>query len=201
MADIIARYDNPEGRAQIGERIKALRKEKGFTQKQLAGYISDVVHVDSDTGFGQSTVSGWETGNQLPPLPKLIALSEIFRCDIGYLLCDYDTKRKTVADIAEFTGLSETAVDFLESLKQEKTIKCEYALKAIDLLLADCNVDFWKRIFLYLTNDGTPYGASVKGETELKIFDGEEILGLYLSENNAYLKQLRNKWQEYHRNI
>lgn len=99
--------------AAIGQRLKELRKERSMTQKQLAGLISDLVPTDKEKGFGQSTISGWEKGNQLPPLPKLIALSEIFACDISYLLCDYDTKNKDISDISRITGLSEQAVNTL----------------------------------------------------------------------------------------
>lgn len=107
MADLYV-YENR--REQIGKRIKALRKEKKLTQKQLAGRITDIVPTDKDKGFGQSTISGWERGEQLPPLQKLIALSDIFQCDISYLLCDYDIKKKDILDISQFTGLSEKSV-------------------------------------------------------------------------------------------
>lgn len=117
MTDIFM-YDNRS--KQIGERIKALRKEKCMTQKQLAGFISDIVPTDKDKGFGQSTISGWERGDQLPPLPKLIALSEIFQCDISYLLCDYDNKKKDISDVSEITGLSINAAKTIVEIKRAR---------------------------------------------------------------------------------
>lgn len=105
---------------QIGKRIKALRKENHLTQDQLAAQIDIIVPPVNEKGLRQSTISGWEKGSQLPPLQKLIALSEIFQCDIAYLLCDYDKKKKDVSEVSDFIGLSEQAVSFL--LKCDKTI-------------------------------------------------------------------------------
>lgn len=115
MTDIFA-YE--KRREQIGKRINALRKEKELTQKQLAGLITDIVPTDEDKGFGQSTISGWERGKQLPPLPKLIALSEIFQCDISYLLCDYDKEKKDISDVSEITGLSINAAKTIVEIKR-----------------------------------------------------------------------------------
>lgn len=116
----------------IGKRIQELRKAKKMTQRQLAGRISDIVPTDKDKGFGQPTISGWERGEQLPPLPKLIALSEIFQCDIAYLLCDYDKEKKDVSDIAEMTGLSTAAV---KAIVDDRYGRKETRIEALNLLL------------------------------------------------------------------
>lgn len=116
---------------KIGKRIKALRKENHLTQDQLAAKIDSIVPPINEKGLGQSTISGWEKGSQLPPLPKLIALSEIFQCDIAYLLCDYDKKKKDVSDIAELTGLSEKSVDNLLYLKTLSKIKKLFVLENV----------------------------------------------------------------------
>ena len=140
MADIHV-YDNRTRSERIGERIKALRKEKKLTQKQLAGFITDIVPTDKDKGFGQSTISGWERGEQLPPLPKLIALAEIFQCDISYLLCDYDKEKKDISDVSEITGLSINAAKKIVEIKRARGIA---GLEILSQLIT--NPVFWNAI-------------------------------------------------------
>lgn len=108
MTDIF-KYD--KRRKEIGERIRQCRKAAKLTQDQVAARVTQI--LPSDGGISQGAVSAWEKGVQLPPLPKLIALSEIFHCDIAYLLCDYNKKQKDVSDICELTGLSYAAVNTL----------------------------------------------------------------------------------------
>ncbi len=60
----------------FGEKIKDLRKEKGFTQKELAEKI----------GQAQSTVFYWEQNKQEPNISSLKKLCEIFDVSADYLL-------------------------------------------------------------------------------------------------------------------
>ena len=117
MNDIF-RYKKIERVRQIGKRIKDERRKKKLSQQKLADAISSIM-VDSDPdykGTEQNTVSNWEKGVSLPPLSKLIALSEIFDCDLGYLLCDYDEPKRDLADVVEQTGLSGKAATRLKTM-------------------------------------------------------------------------------------
>ena len=117
MNDIF-RYKKIDRVRQIGKRIKDERRKKKLSQQKLADAISSIM-VDSDPdykGTEQNTVSNWEKGVSLPPLSKLIALSEIFDCDIGYLLCDYDEPTRNLADVVEQTGLSGKAATRLKTM-------------------------------------------------------------------------------------
>lgn len=105
MADIF-RYDLRC--KKIGKRIRDLRKEKGLSQDELASRLYELTPNDKKA-IGQSTISGWEKGDYLPPIGRLIALAEIFECDIAYLLCDYDKEKKDISDICDMTGLSAAA--------------------------------------------------------------------------------------------
>lgn len=60
----------------LGNRICTLRKEKNMTQQQLAEmlFVTD------------KTVSSWESNRTEPSLETIINLSEIFDCDISYLI-------------------------------------------------------------------------------------------------------------------
>ena len=131
-----------QGKAQIGKRIKDERNKKKLSQQELADAISAMLNSDPVCkGIGQNTVSNWEKGITLPPLSKLIALSNIFGCDIGYLLCDYDEPTRNLADVVEQTGLSGEAV---KSLVLRKTQKDIAGLDILSSLLSDRK--FWEAI-------------------------------------------------------
>ncbi len=67
---------------KIGERIKSLRKEYDFTQKQLADMLN----------YGHTAISNYETGKNEPSIADLIKLSEIFQVSVDYLLCKTNIK-------------------------------------------------------------------------------------------------------------
>lgn len=57
-------------------RIKTARKQKNFTQKQMAELLN----------IKQSTYSKYESGNRRMPLDKLIALCKITNVSANYIL-------------------------------------------------------------------------------------------------------------------
>lgn len=60
----------------FGERLKELRTDKGWTQKELASRI----------GCAQSSVFYWEQNKQEPSLSVIIKLSVLFNVSADYLL-------------------------------------------------------------------------------------------------------------------
>lgn len=60
----------------LGARLKALRKAKNLTQKELAEKIN-VTHV---------SISGYENGNRTPDTETLQALADFFNVSTDYLL-------------------------------------------------------------------------------------------------------------------
>jgi len=56
--------------------LQAIRKEKGFSQQQLANRL----------GVSRSTVAMWETGGSEPDIETLTKLAEIFNVSIDRLL-------------------------------------------------------------------------------------------------------------------
>lgn len=86
---------------KIGGFMKELRREKGFTQEQLAEHF----HVS------RRTVSRWETGSNLPDLDLLIELADYYEIELRELL---DGERKgedmdkeleeTVRKVAEYSN-------------------------------------------------------------------------------------------------
>lgn len=125
--DDISVYDRSKN---IGIRIKSERKRLHMTQGELCNRLEDMRKVP----IAQSTVSDWENGKQTPPIERLIELSKIFRCDCGYLLCDYDSRTRDSDKICQKTGLSEQSVNALCSLHAFDDN--EYAA-VLDFLLMD----------------------------------------------------------------
>jgi len=69
---------------KVGQRIASLRKERGYTQEQLA----EILHVT-----GQA-VSKWEKGHSLPDTSLLPVLAEILKTSIDRLLTGQDIGTK-----------------------------------------------------------------------------------------------------------
>ncbi|MCD8130548.1 MAG: helix-turn-helix domain-containing protein [Lachnospiraceae bacterium] len=106
---------------KVGNRIYECRSEiiidgKKMTQEDLAEKIGKI----TGKGITRSTVIGWEKGKPVAKLEQLVALCEIFNCEMGYLLCEegFETKTRATADIQAQSGLSLKAVKTLTSLSK-----------------------------------------------------------------------------------
>ena len=63
-------------RKAVGNKLKALRKQKRLTQKELAATLD----------IGISQLNKYESGRHMPPIKKLIQLSNIFDTTLDYLV-------------------------------------------------------------------------------------------------------------------
>ena len=61
---------------EISEKVLQLRKANNLTQEELAEKLN----------VSRQSVSKWESGQTIPELEKLIALSEVFQVTTDYLL-------------------------------------------------------------------------------------------------------------------
>ena len=123
----------------IGKRIKALREEKGISQKDAAQQI----------GIQQSTLSKYERGKQDPRFKELCLVADGFGVSVDYLLCRTEipsipTDGKLQA-AAEVTGLSNSALSALQEYTEgERT--------AVSVLLE--NAQFRKVLYLIRIKTG-----------------------------------------------
>ena len=84
---------------KIGLFLKELRREKEFTQEQLAEQFN----------VSSRTVSRWETGTNMPDLSVLVELSDFYQVDIKEII-DGERKseimneemRETLIKVAEY---------------------------------------------------------------------------------------------------
>ena len=86
---------------KIGKLLQELRKEKGFTQEQLAERM----------GVARRTVSRWETGSNMPDLDILVELSDFYAVDIREILSGErkgermnEELKETVMQVADYSN-------------------------------------------------------------------------------------------------
>lgn len=98
---------------KIGARISAERKALGESQGALAVKLN---YVESY----RQMIGRWESGTELPSLDNALKLCKEFNCQLGYLLCEpeYTLKTKQKTDIHTATGLSESTIDKLQTMKE-----------------------------------------------------------------------------------
>ena len=125
-----------ERRRNVGFRIYYERTSRKLTQAKLAELVAEIT---GDEQISQSTISDWERGITMPPVTRLFALSKIFQCNCGFLLCDYpddyDEKTYNAHLISLNTGLSHESVEYLCASKSWGDGK--NAASVLDLLIWD----------------------------------------------------------------
>lgn len=75
----------------FGENLKMLRKQKGFSQEELAARLHVV----------RQTISKWEKGLSIPDAEMLICLAEILEVSVSELLGEKLESEPDTNDIAE----------------------------------------------------------------------------------------------------
>ena len=85
-----------------GDKLRDLRNERNLSQAQLAKRI----------GVTSSTIALYETGERLPSLPRLIALSRSFGVTTDYLL-GVSRQKDCFLDVV---GLTQKQIESLEAI-------------------------------------------------------------------------------------
>ena len=133
---LISTQTTQGGFMNIGKRIAELRKERQWTQQELAEkiYVTD------------KAVSKWEQGLGCPELSTMIELSKIFGVSTDYLLKgeEYEKKPEIKAEITKSkvmtvgeSVIARTHAEFLNILlnkKYSKYMKCTYKFDSINLI-------------------------------------------------------------------
>lgn len=97
----------------IGKRISSEREN--FSEKKLTQF-----ELGEKLGYNAKTVRKWEQGKTLPELTTMLQMCEMFGCELGYLLGEYNTRTRAAADIQSATGLRESAIKKLATYQAEK---------------------------------------------------------------------------------
>lgn len=120
----VQRYDLKK----IGKRIRFERRSLGFSRAEVFG---EALHI------GRTQVEQIEQGKRLPDLDTLVKMAELFDCEIGYLLCEYDSKTRAATDICNKTGLSAEAVYQLEKLQTLNSPFTDFVQKFLSTQIID----------------------------------------------------------------
>lgn len=75
----------------FSENLKTLRKQKGFSQEELAARLHVV----------RQTVSKWEKGQSVPDAGTLIRLAEVLEVSVSELLGEKIENEQAASDVAE----------------------------------------------------------------------------------------------------
>lgn len=167
-----------------GEKLAALRREKGFSQEQLA----EALHVS------RQSVSRWEMDAAFPETDKLIRLSRLFGCSIDFLLNNEVQSLAPEPDAltadACFRFFRECGFFFLATCAQDRP-----HLRPMGMILSDGNLFFAtdKRKNVYAELIANPFiemagynlntnkwlRISGRAEVEDSLRIREEMLSLY----------------------
>lgn len=125
----------------LNENLKTLRKNKGYSQEQLAVRLNVV----------RQTVSKWEKGLSVPDAQMLVDIAEVFNVSVRELLgtdIEQETKTDTLEVIAqELAKLNELMA--IEQKKKEETKKQIIEIIGIILFIVFiCSIfDEWNQIW------------------------------------------------------
>lgn len=119
----------------FSEKLLTLRKAKDLTQEQLAEKLN----------VSRQSVSKWESGQAMPELEKIVAMSVVFDVTTDYLL-----KSSEIDDLSVKTEMLEKQQQqmLLREQRQEKIRECTLYVIAIYLVFfAVCFIEryfFWE---------------------------------------------------------
>lgn len=132
---------------EIGHRIRAERLATGWSQDELISRLKA-----QGAPLSRGTLSKIENGGVMGfDLNLLVALCNLFNCDMGYLLCEYDEHHRVTAEVCAKTGLAESAAIRLD---QEVQIEKGFShvfwdgilpLEVMSKLL--CDEEFWRVLY------------------------------------------------------
>lgn len=112
---------------QFSENLKVLRKQKGYSQEQLAERLN----------VSRQAVSKWESEQGLPEMDKLLQLSELFQCSLDVLM------KETI---------EETNLEFKNEYDHHHNKMSWYATLGIGFILTGVDLQLLLSIFF---EDGT----------------------------------------------
>lgn len=161
--------------AVLGARLKEARKTMGYSLE----YVAEACNIQQ-----YQTVSKWENGNTTPSLEKLLTLCELYGCDLGYFIGEYDCKTRKSTDIKAETGLSEIAINQLRADKAFKSSR----IQAINALIEFDNGGIIQDVYSFLFHkfDGQVEAGNV-------IINGKNIADVFLLDIIGELQALRQK--------
>lgn len=126
----------------FNNRLYQLRKQKGFSQEELANRLN----------VSRQTVSKWEVGDSTPDMEKLIAISDLFDVSLDMLVMGKETEEE-----ASSSSKSEIAKVLSEKVLTPKNKrKAKSILKIIGIALAVILAIDVISMIIYFVVNGVP---------------------------------------------
>ena len=119
---LITLMQDSDTRKALGQRIKLLRKQKNWTQKELARRI-DASHAQ---------LNKYESGQNTPPLDRLALLAEVLDTSVDYLIGGHHNGQPPIQNIRLIQRLQT-----IETFDQEER---ELVIQLLDAVIAKHNV-------------------------------------------------------------
>lgn len=110
-------------RKALGKRVKQLRKDKGWTQKELANQI----------GSSYAQLNKYEAGQNTPPLDRLLLLAETLDTTVDFLISGNLSENMPIYN----TRLIQR-MQIIETFEPEER---ETVLKLLDAMIAKHNME------------------------------------------------------------
>ena len=111
---------------EFNNKLYELRKQKGFSQEELANRLN----------VSRQTVSKWEVGDSTPDMEKLIAISDLFGISLDELVLDKTSEPSSAAQSAKPDIYSEIKTDIKEKvLTDSNRKKTKKVLKIAGIIL------------------------------------------------------------------
>lgn len=153
---------------EIGERIRKERKQKKWSQDDLLTELSV-----KGIKIHRNTLSDIENGCKrgVFPLPLLTALSELFNCEVGYLLCEYACKTGRNTDISNETGLSDNAINALTEMSPQDLLVANALIEREDIIrFRRALQNYYRQTFKSITIRGLGEQSDIEADESNKIF-------------------------------
>lgn len=108
---------------EFNNKLYELRKQKGFSQEELAGRLN----------VSRQTISKWEIGESTPDMEKLIAISDLFEVSLDELVKGEKAESR---ETSEQTSKSELYSDIKENvLTEENKVKAKKGLEIAGIIV------------------------------------------------------------------
>jgi len=103
-------YNMKYNTKKMGKRIKEERNALGLTQSKFAEKLGK-------SEESRQIIANWEKGKTIPAFDDMLKMCELFDCELGYLLCEFDNKTREATDVCKALGISKEAEAKLKEIK------------------------------------------------------------------------------------
>ena len=130
---------------EFNNKLYELRKQKGFSQEELANRLN----------VSRQTISKWEVGESTPDMENLVAIRELFEISLDELVLD---KVPEEADTSAQVVKSEFYSDIKENvLTDENRKKAKKGIKIVAIVLGGIVLIDLISFVIYVLMNGFPH--------------------------------------------